>query len=251
MTKHRVTWLWLWLWVYFFRNFPITNAKRFAKRTGIMQKIGLNISGSSPFEVPANRFAIFVANKKAWIGKKIEAKMSASIVIPSSFDMPSKNPFMENSLMSGFLMSGLISGLISARPSLCRKQYPDVLNSNALQPSNSHFLSPTPVSMGVPLWRMRNPGPHLQADCYSNDSHDRNQQQIKNKPESNNFPVWLPPNICGVFPHHDSRQGNPSMTYPKYPIACSDWQNSNISTSSCDVCKSARYFHNPKIFIDG
>ena len=51
--------------VYFFGNFPITNAKRYAKRTGIMQKIGLNISGSSPFEVPANRFAIFVANKKA------------------------------------------------------------------------------------------------------------------------------------------------------------------------------------------
>ena len=50
---------------YFFRNFPITNAKRYTKRTGIMQKIGLNISGSSPFEVPANRFAIFVANKKA------------------------------------------------------------------------------------------------------------------------------------------------------------------------------------------
>ena len=47
--------------VYFFRNFPITNAKRYAKRTGIMQKIGLNIIGSSPFEVPANRFAIPVA----------------------------------------------------------------------------------------------------------------------------------------------------------------------------------------------
>ena len=53
------------LGVYFFRIFPITNVKRYAKRTGIMQKIGLNISGSSPFEVLANRFAKFVANKKA------------------------------------------------------------------------------------------------------------------------------------------------------------------------------------------
>ena len=44
--------------------------------------------------------------------------MSATIVIPSSFDMTSKNPFRESSLMSGFLMSGLIS----ARPSLCRRQ---------------------------------------------------------------------------------------------------------------------------------
>ena len=51
--------------VYFFRNFPMTNVRRYAKRKGIMQKKGLNISGSSPFEVPANRFAIFVANKKA------------------------------------------------------------------------------------------------------------------------------------------------------------------------------------------
>ena len=50
---------------YLIRNFPITNAKRYRRRTGIMQKIGLNINGSSPFEVPANRFAKLVANKKA------------------------------------------------------------------------------------------------------------------------------------------------------------------------------------------
>jgi hypothetical protein len=39
-----------------------------------MQQIGLNITGSSPFEVPNNRFAIVVVRKKAGTGNKIEAK---------------------------------------------------------------------------------------------------------------------------------------------------------------------------------
>ena len=47
-------------------------------------------------------------------------------------------------------------------------------------------------------------GFYLQADCYSNDSHDRNHQQIKNKPQSNNS--------------HDSRQEHPSMMYLTYSI---------------------------------
>ena len=42
-----------------------------------------------------------------------------------------------------------------AREPLCCKQNPVVRNSRALQPSNSHFLSPIPASMGVPLWNMR------------------------------------------------------------------------------------------------
>ena len=44
--------------------------------------------------------------------------MSATIVIPSSFDTTSNNPLPEGSLMPDLLMTGLIS----ARPSLCRRQ---------------------------------------------------------------------------------------------------------------------------------
>ena len=46
----------------------------------------------------------------------------------------------------------------SGKPPLWRRQYPDILNSRALQPSNAQFRSPTPVSVGAPLWRMRNYG---------------------------------------------------------------------------------------------
>ena len=54
--------LWVSVFLLSFEDFlcdPITNANR----TGIMQQKGLNITGSSPFEVP--KFAIVVVSTKA------------------------------------------------------------------------------------------------------------------------------------------------------------------------------------------
>ena len=72
----------------------------------------------------------------------------------SVLPMISKISFLPVSL--GLRVIGWIFS--SGKPPLWRRQYPDVLNSRALQPSNAQFRSPTPVSVGVPLWRMRNYG---------------------------------------------------------------------------------------------
>ena len=74
---------------------------------------------------------------------------------------PAKNPLSNFHFCCLSMVPGTnitLSGATSSLPvppreasSLCLRQYPEVLNSKALQPSNSHFLSPTPVSMGTTL----------------------------------------------------------------------------------------------------
>ena len=74
---------------------------------------------------------------------------------------PAKNPLSNFHFCCLSMVPGnniTLSGATSPLPvppieasSLCLRQYPDVLNSKALQPSKAHFLSPTSASMGVHL----------------------------------------------------------------------------------------------------
>ena len=74
---------------------------------------------------------------------------------------PAKNPLSNFHFCCLSMVPGTnitLSGATSSLPvppreasSLCLRQYPEVLNSNALQPSNSHFLSPIPARMGSTL----------------------------------------------------------------------------------------------------
>ena len=68
---------------------------------------------------------------------------------------PAKNPLSNFHFCCLSMVPGTnitLSGATSSLPvppreasSLCLRQYPEVLNSNALQPSNAHFLSPIPA----------------------------------------------------------------------------------------------------------